>query len=88
MRASTCYSEFICTVFPRIDTAGFIYSVGQFDAATIRGRRLFQGGVYSFRQYDPRRVPRLRPQHPAESSVNKQVKPFEKVWLLQKPVEK
>ena len=54
------------TVFPRINAAAFIYFVGQFGAATIRGRRLLEGGVYSFRQYDPRRVPRLRPQHPAE----------------------
>ena len=54
------------TVFPRIDAAAYIYFVGQFGAATIRGRRLFEGGVYSFRQYDPRRVPRLRPQHLAE----------------------
>ena len=54
------------TVFPRIDAAAFIYFVGQFGAATIRGRRLFEGGVYSFRQYDLRRVLRLRPQHPAE----------------------
>ena len=29
------------TVFPRIDAAAFIYFVGQFGAATIRGRRLF-----------------------------------------------
>jgi len=76
------------TVFPRIDAAAFIYFVGQFGAATIRGRCLFEGGVYSFWQYDPRRVPRLRPQHPAEVLSTKQVKPFEKVWLLQKPVEK
>ena len=58
--------HFLFTVFPRIDTAAFIYFVGQLGAATIRGRRLFEGGVYSFRQYDPRRAPRLRPQHPAE----------------------
>ena len=44
------------TVFPRIDAAAFIYFVGQFGAATIRGQRLFEGGVYSFRQYDPRLV--------------------------------
>ena len=38
----------ICvTVFPRIDAAAFIYFVGQFGAATIRGRCLFEGGVYS-----------------------------------------
>ena len=35
------------TVFPRIDAAAFIYFVVQFGAATIRGRRLFEGGVYS-----------------------------------------
>ena len=39
------------TVFPRIDAAAFIYFVGQFGAATIRGRRLFEGGVYYFQQY-------------------------------------
>jgi len=55
-----------CTVFLRIDAAAFIYFVGQFGAATIRGRRLFEGGDYFFRQYDPSRVPRIRPQHPAE----------------------
>jgi len=38
------------TVLPRIDAAAFIYFVGQFGAATIRGRRLFEGGVYSFRR--------------------------------------
>ena len=40
------------TVFPRIDAAAFIYFVVQFGAATIRGRRLFEGGVYYFGQYD------------------------------------
>jgi len=54
------------TVFPRIDAAVFIYFVGQFGAVNIRGLHLFEGGVYSFRQCDPRRVPRHRPQHPAE----------------------
>ena len=44
------------TVFPRIDAAAFIYFVGQFGAATIRGRRLFEGGVYSFRQYNMTRA--------------------------------
>ena len=40
------------TVFPRIDAAAFIYFVVQFGAATIRGRRLFEGGVYYFGKYD------------------------------------
>ena len=40
------------TVFPRIDAAAFIYFVVQFGAATIRGRLLFEGGVYYFGQYD------------------------------------
>ena len=31
----------VYTVFPRIDTVAFIYFVGQFGAATIRGRRLY-----------------------------------------------
>ena len=47
------------TVFPRIDAAAFIYFIVQFGAATIRGRRLFEGGVYYFGQYD-----RARTQHP------------------------
>ena len=68
----------------------FIYFVGQFGAATIRGRRLFEGGVYSRAAFIllgnmTRAAP---PTAPSRSSVNKQVKPFEKVWLLQKPVEK
>jgi len=47
--------KYALTIFPRIDAAAFIYFVGQFGAATIRGQRLFEGGIYSFRQYDPRR---------------------------------
>jgi len=42
--------DLLTTVFPRIDAAAFIYFVGQFGAATIRGRRLFKGGIYSFWQ--------------------------------------
>ena len=39
------------TVFPRIDATAFIYFIVQFGAATIRGRRLFEGGVYYFGKY-------------------------------------
>ena len=43
---SLCSVNHLCmikkyTVFPRIDAAAFICFVGQFGAATIRGRRLF-----------------------------------------------
>ena len=58
------------TVFPRIDAAAFIYFVGQFGAATIRGRRLFEGGVYYFRQYDSATYTASSP----SNCVNKQVR--------------
>ena len=60
----------VCTVFPRIDAAAFIYFVGQFGAATIRGRRLFEGGVYYFRQYDSATYTASSPLN----CVNKQVR--------------
>ena len=60
----------IGTVFPRIDAAAFIYFVGQFGAATIRGRRLFEGGVYYFRQYDSATYTASSP----SNCVNKQVR--------------
>ena len=34
-----------------MDAAAFINFVGQFDAATNRGRCLFEGGVYYFAMY-------------------------------------
>ena len=34
-----------------MDAAAFISFVGQFDAATNRGRCLFEGGVYYFAMY-------------------------------------
>ena len=43
---------YMLTIFPRIDAAAFIYFVVQLGAATIRGRRLFESGIYYFRQYD------------------------------------
>ena len=40
-------------IFTRIDTVAFIYFVVQFGVVTIRGRRLFEGGIYYFGHYDP-----------------------------------
>ena len=68
----------LSTVFPRIDAAAFIYFVVEFGAATIRGRRLFEGSVYYFGQYD-----RATYTASLASSPSNYV-----VWLLQKLIEK
>ena len=39
------------TVFPRIDAAATIYLVAGMGAVFIRGRLLFEGGIYSFSTY-------------------------------------
>ena len=55
------------TVFPRIDAAAFIYFISQLGAATIRGRRLFEGGVYYFQQLTAPRT-QLAPRRIASTS--------------------
>jgi len=81
------------TVFLRIDAAAFIYFVGQFGAATIRGRRIFEGGVYSRAAFillgNMNRAAYTGIAHSTTPKFCHQAgKTFEQVWLLQKPVKK
>ena len=48
------------TVFPRLNAVAFIFFTPLAGAALIRGRRLFEGGVYYFRTYTSRKLLLLR----------------------------